>query len=326
MTRIAMDKWKQACRLILPGLIAAAVTHESLAQSYPSRPVRILTSSAGNSSDFAARTIARELTSSFGQSVLVENRGSGFALNVAVATAAPDGHTLLVVGGTLWIGPLIETAPYDVNRDFAPIAILTRAPNILLVHPSLPARSVAELIKLAKARPGQLNHSSGQVGSSSHLAGELLKSLANIDIVLVKYRVSQQQMTDLMAGEVQLTFQGGATLAGLVKAGKVRALASGSAKRSALYPDLPAVAETLPGFVSESVLTFWGPGKTPDIIVRRLTQDTVRALEKPQVRDHLLTDGQEAVGAPAEQLRAYVAAEVARIGKLIKDLGTQPGG
>jgi tripartite-type tricarboxylate transporter receptor subunit TctC len=185
---------------------------------------------------------------------------------------------------------------------------------------------VAELIKLAKARPGELNCSSGPTGSSSNLAGKLFKSMAKADIMSIEYKAQPQQTVDSLSGQIQMTFGQGVTWAALIKAGKLRALATGGSRRSILFPELPTVAETLPGFVSESLLGLWAPAKTPDAIVRRLNQEIVRAFEKPDVRDRLLKNGQEPVGGSPAQLTDYVKSEVARVSKLIKDLGGKSGG
>jgi tripartite-type tricarboxylate transporter receptor subunit TctC len=186
-------------------------------------------------------------------------------------------------------------------------------------------RSTADLIKLAKARPGELNYSTGATGSSSHIAGELFKSLAKADIVRIAYKEQAQQTVDAVSGQVQMTFGQGTAYTAQIKAGKLRALAVGGSRASKLYPGLSTVAETLPGFVSEQVQALFAPAKTADAIIRRLNQETVRALEKPEVRSQMLSNGQEASGGTPEQLTEYVKSDMARVGKMIKDGSIKPG-
>ena len=306
------------CCLKLLLLVAMLGAGGAYAQNYPARSVRILTSGAGGNPDLQARMVATEFTSRLGQPFVVENRPSGVVLGSAVAKAAPDGHTLLVWGGAMWLESLFAEVPYDPIRDFAAIATLTRSPNVLVVHPSLPVKTVSDLVKLAKERPGVFNYSSSSNGSSTHIAWELFKSMSGTDIVRVTYKGGPQEMIDLLSGQIQMTFLSGANVAPLVKTGKLRALASGSAQRSVLLPDLPALGETLPGFVSESLLALWATGKTPDPIIRRLNLETLRLLEKPDVRDKLLATGSEPVGGTPEQLTEAIRAELDRVGRLVK--------
>ena len=243
----------------------------------------------------------------------------------AVAKAAPDGYTLLVTGGALWITPLLGPAPYDTVRDFTPITMLMSSPNVLVVHGSIPARSVAELIKLAKAKPGALNYSTGATASSSHIAGELFKTLAQVDIVRIPYKDQATQTADSLTGQVHMTFGQGTAYTVQIKAGRLRALGVGSARRSALYPDLPTIGESLPGFVSEQVQAFFAPAKTPDAIIRRLNQDTVRGLEKADVRAQMLANGQEPRSGSPEQLGDYAKSDIDRLSKMIKGGAIKPG-
>ncbi len=299
----------------------------SRAQSYPTKTVRILTSSVGTGSDIMARIVAAELSTPLGQPVVVESRPTGPVLAVAAARAAPDGYSLLVAGSTLWIAPLFADVSYDYSiRDFAPIVTLARLPSLLVVHPSLPVRSVAELIKLAKAKPGQLNIATGPDGGSQHIAAELLKSLANLDIVRILYTNQSLATADSLSGQVQLTFGTAGTWAAHIKAGKVRSLASTGSMRSVLYPDLPTVAETLPGYVVDGLNGFFAPAKTAEAIVRRLNQEAVRVIEKPEVRERLLNIGQEPVGGSPEQFTDTIKSEITRVSKLIKDIGIKAGG
>ena len=307
-------------------LVAVFGTGSVNAQSYPTKPIRIQTSGVGGVADVVSRIVAAELSVPLGQPFVVENRPAGPVLATGVAKAAPDGYTLLVWGTAMWITPLLTEAPYDPIRDFAPIATVGRSPYVLAVHPSLPVKTVTELIKLAKAKPGELNYSSSTNGSSSHIAGELLKSLANVDIVRVAYKAQSQETADLLSGQVQMTITSGASVASVIKAGKLRALATVGSQRSTLFPDLSTVAETVPGCVSESQLAFFAPAKTPDAIVKRLNQETLRSIEKPEVRERMLKSGLEPAGGTPEHLTDSIKSEMARIGKMIKEGVIKPGG
>ena len=295
------------------------------AQDFPSKTVRIVASEAGGSGDFVARVVAQGLTSAFRQQVVVDNRGGGVVAGDAVAKSPPDGHTLLLYGNTLWLLPLMrKQIPYDPYRDFAPITIAARAVNVLVVHPSLPVKSVKDLIALARARPGELNFSSAAPGTMNHLASELFKSMAKIDIVRVSYRGSASALTAVMSGEVQMMFAAAAPARPHVQSGRVKALAVSTATRSPSYPELPTVAEAvLPGFEAVSVHGIFVPVKTPEPIVARLSQEIVRVLERPESRDRLAGIGAEPVGGTPAQLAAAIKGEVARMGKIIREAGIQ---
>jgi tripartite-type tricarboxylate transporter receptor subunit TctC len=253
----------------------------------------------------------------------VENRGGGFAAGEVAARAAPDGHTLLVMSGGLWIGQLVRRKlPYDVQRDFTPITLADRAPNILVVHPSLPVKSVKELIAVARARPGALNYSSAGTASSSHLSGELFKSMAGVNMVNIQYKNSSQEMIDLMAGQVDLAFQTAGPVQPYIKNGKLRALAVTSAQPSDLAPGLPTIASAgLPGYESESVHAVFVPSRTPEPVVRRLNQEIVKFLRSPEARSHLLGAGVEPVGGTPEDLAALIRTDIAKWGKIIREAG-----
>jgi tripartite-type tricarboxylate transporter receptor subunit TctC len=310
------------------GIVAAAMLMAAgtgIAQDFPSRTVRIVASEAGGSGDFVARVVAQGLTGTFGQQVVVENRGGGVVAGDVVAKSAPDGHTLLLYGNTLWLLPLMrEQIPYDPYRDFAPITMAARAVNVLVVHPSLPVKSVTDLIALARARPGDLNFSSAAPGTMNHLAAELFKSMANINIVRVSYRGSASALTAVMSGEVQMMFAAAAPARPHVQSGRVRALAVSTANRSPSYPDLPTVAEAgLPGFEAVSIHGIFVPVKTPESLVARLNQDIVRVLQCPESRKRLEGIGAEPIGSTPSQFAATIQEEVAKMGKIIREAGIQ---
>jgi tripartite-type tricarboxylate transporter receptor subunit TctC len=269
-----------------------------------------------------ARLVAAEISGPLGQPVVVENRAPAI-LFPGVAKAVPDGYTLLVAGGSLWLSTAMSKVSHSIE-DYAPISKLIRAPYVLVVHPSLPVRTVADLIKLAKAKPGGLNYSSGGNGSASHIAGELFKSMAGVDIVRIAYKAQAGEIVDLLSGQVQINFGSGGTWDAQIKARKLRALASAGSERSLLFPDLPTVAETLPGFSSELVLAFLAPAKTPDAIIRRLNQETGRALEKPELRDRLLKGGLEPAGGTPNQLADTIKSDMAQVRKMIADGAIKP--
>jgi len=296
-------------------------TGMACSQNYPARPIRIVTSGVGGGNDYVARLVAQGFTVSLGQQVIVENRGSGVQPGDVVARAAPDGYTLLVGSGGLWLLPLMQPAPTDILRDFAPISLLARAPTILVVHPSLPVNSVKELIAAAKARPGALNYSTGATGSTSHLAPELFKAMAGISMVRIPYKSGASEIADLIGGQVQLTFGTAASVMPHVKSGKLRALAVTSLQPSAMFPGLPAVAESLPGYALGSVYGLLAPAKTPATIIKRLNQETVRFVSLAETKERLLATGVEAVSSAPEEFTAQIKTDVTRLGKVIKDAG-----
>ena len=298
------------------------------ADRYPVRPVRLVVPFApGGPSDILGRLVAQKLTETLGQPVVVDNRGSaggivGFEI---AAKAVPDGYTLLLGGGSgLTQNPsLYLKLPYDAIRDLQPISQLTSGANLLCVHPSVQAKSVQELISLAKAKPGQINFASA--GTGNRLASELFKAQAGIDIVNVPYKGTGQAITDLMGGQVQMMMIN--TIAALpqVKAGKLRALAVTTLKRSSVFPELPTMAESgLPGFDVNSWHGFFAPAKTPAAIVARLNGDIVKILASPEVKDRLGSVGLDPVGSTPQQLAAYVRSETDKWSKIIKQVGIKP--
>lgn len=305
-----------ACAVIAPAT--------SRGQAFPVKPVRIVTAEPGGGNELAARILAQELTTLFGQQVIVEPRGgaNGALAAQAVSKAPADGYTWLLYSSALWVLPLIKEVPWDVARDFAPVALLAQAPNVLVVHPSLPARSVAELVKLARARPGELNYSSGATGASAHLSAELFKALTKTDLVRVRYKGTGPGLVALVSGEVQVMFPAAGSVAAYVKGGKLRALAVTSAQRSALAPQLPTLAEAgLANYEAVSAYGFFAPAKTPAALIGRMSESTIRALQTPEVKQRFFNAGVETIGAPGERLEATIRADIARWGKLIREAG-----
>ena len=291
-------------------------------QDYPNKPVRILTSGAGGGNDFLARVIAQPLSRSLDQQVIVENR-AGLLLSIeTVAKAPPDGYALLVAANTLWTGPLLRKLSYDTLKDFLPISLMTRAPTMLVVHPSLPVKTVKELIALAKARPGELNYGSSSIGASNHLAAELFKSMAGVNIVHIPFKGSGPALISLIGGQVQLFFATPGSVSAQVKSGKLRVLAVTSAEPTALFPGLTTVAASgLRGYVLLDVKGMFAPRGTPAAIISRLNREVVMALNQTDVKEMLFKAGAETVGSSPEQLAAAVESEIATASKTIKEAG-----
>src|SRR3990172_11607639 len=239
--------------ILAPGglLLGAAIASD---RDYPNRPLRIVTCQAGGGSDLVSRLIAQGITGGLGQQVIVENRPCGVIPGEIVSAASPDGYTLLLSGSPLWMSPLLQDkVRHDPVRDFLPITLVATSPTVLAVNLSMPVKSVKELIALAKARPGALNYAAAAIGSPNHLAGELFKAMAGVNIIAVPYRGTGSSLSALIAGEVQVAFANAASMMPLVKSGKLKGLAVTSLQPSALAPGLPTVAATMPGYESESI-------------------------------------------------------------------------
>ncbi len=309
----------RALAVVALALIGAGAS----AQGYPSKTIRILTGPTASGSDIVARLMASGLSTAVGQTVFVENRAGIVAVESA-AKAPPDGYTLLVYGSVVWMEPLLRSnVAWDPVRDLAPITLAARSPNILVVHPSLPVRTVKELIALAKAKPGELRYASTGSGTTAQLAAELFKATAgNLDIVHVPYKGLATGMIDLISGRVEMSFIVAASVTSQIKSGKLRALAVTSAQRSALAPGLPTMAEAgLPGYESVLIIGAFAPAKTPPAVIARLHQEMVQILNTAAVKESLLATGAEVVASTPEQLLTAGQAEMTRWSKLIRDAG-----
>jgi tripartite-type tricarboxylate transporter receptor subunit TctC len=314
-----------SCRCVAPllALALAGAAAVAGAQAYPTKVIRIVTAGVGGGNDLVSRLIAAGIAGPLGQPVIVENRGGGFAAGEAAYRAAPDGYTLLVMSGGLWIGPLVRrNVPYTVLRDFIPITLADRAPNILVVHPSLPVKTVRELIAFAKAHPGMLNYSSAGTASSSQLSGELFKAMAGVDMVNIQYKNNSQEIVDLLSGNMHLAFGTASAVMPHIRDRKLRALAVTGAQPSPLAPGLATIAASgLPGYESESYHAVFAPARTPAAIVTRLNHEIVKLLKSAEVKERLFQSGVESVGGSQEELRALIQAEVARWSKVIREAG-----
>jgi len=322
------NNWSRLPLLAAFASVMAVAGNAMAADAYPTKPVRLIVGFApGGGTDIIARAIAQRLTALMGQTFVVDNRpGAGGVIGgEIVAHAAPDGYTLLMgTPGPLTINPnLRRNMPYTL-ADFAPVSQATVSPFILVVHPSVAARSVKELIALAKAKPGSLNYGSAGNGSVAHLATEQFKALAGIDIAHVPYKGSGQSIVDLIAGQVQILIENAPVVLPQIRAGKVRALAVGTKKRSSLVPELPTMQEAgVPGYEQSTAAGVLSPRGTPLAIVTTLNKAIVQVVHEPAVVDIFARQGVETVGSTPQQYAEHLCTELAQIGKLIKAAGIQ---
>lgn len=311
------------------GALALLLAGGAWAQAYPTKSIRLVVPfPAAGTTDILAREVAQRLSVSFGQSVVVDNRpGAGGNIGSdIVAKSAPDGYTLLMgTVGTHAINPsLYAKMPYNHVKDFVPIVLVAGVPNVLEVTPSLPVNSVADLIKLAKEKPGQLNFASSGSGTSIHLSGELFKTMTGVDMMHVPYKGSAPALTDLMGGQVQLMFDNLPSSLAQIKAGKLRAIAVTSAQRSPALPNIPTIAESgLPGFEASSWFGLLAPAGTPAAIVARINADVDQWLQTPEAKEKLLAQGAIPAGGTPEQFAAHIRAETEKWAKVVKVSGAK---
>ena len=305
---------------------AVVATH---AQSgYPSRPVRIVVPSPpAGGTDIIGRVLAQDFSKAFGQQFFVENRaGAGNLIGIeSVARAAPDGYTLLMVPSTLALNTVLyKKVPYDPIRDFAPITLAATAPNILIVNPSLPVHSLAEFIALAKHRPGQLSYGTPGVGTSPHMATELLKSMAGIDLQHVPYRGTAPALTDVIGGQIAAMFANALTARPQIDSGRVRALAVSGPKRIEALPGIPPVADTLPGYAAMQWYGLVAPAATPGAIIARLNTEANKALRSDEIRDRLALDGAEPLGTTPAEFAALIRNELDKWTRVARAANIEP--
>lgn len=311
-------------------LLFVALSAGAHAQAYPSKALRLIVPFApGGGNDTIARAIGAQMSGSMGQQVVIDNRaGAGGVLGAEAAARAPaDGYTLFLGGvGSHAVNPtLMPSLPYDAVKDFTPVSLIASAPSVLVVSPTVNARTVAELTAIAKASPGKLNYATNGNGSSSHLATLLYESLAGIQMTHVPYKGFAPALTDILGGQIQLMMNSIVALAPQVKAGKVRALAVSSRTRSSVLPDVPTMAEAgVAGYEAGSWYGILVPAGTPRDIVQRLNAEVVRAVKQPDVRERLAGEGADPIGSSPEEFAAHIKVEMTRLGKVIRDAKLKP--
>ena len=309
-----------AAALLLPSAVAAQV------DNYPSRPIRVVVAfTAGGTTDIIARIVGKKLTDAWGQQVIIDNRpgaGGNLGSNV-VAKSAPDGYTLLIgsVGPLAINATLYPNMPYDHLKDFVPICLVASVPNMLVVHPSVPVRSVKDLVDLARAKPGTLNYGSTGNGTTGHLSGELLNERAGINLVHVPYR-GATAVTDLLGGQIQMMFATIPSVIQHVRAGSLRAIAVTSNRRSPALPDIPTIAESgFPDFEAGSWFGFVAPTGTPEPIIRKLHEQIAAIVRMPDINEQLASQGADPVGSTPEEFGQYMRSETEKWAKVVKASG-----
>ncbi|MFZ9194306.1 MAG: tripartite tricarboxylate transporter substrate binding protein [Burkholderiales bacterium] len=315
--------------LALALLSITAATAAQSARAYPERPIRLLIAQApGGNADIIARALADGLAERLGQSIVADNRpgASGIIATETTVRAAPDGYTILLVPSSFGVNPAVtRKLPYDQLRDLTPITLVASAPNVLVVGPALPIKSVADLVKAAKANPGKLTYgSSGNLGSP-HLAGELFELMTGTDMVHVPYKGAATAMVDLIGGRISLSFASLPSAISHIRGGRLTAIAVTSEKRFPLMPDLPTVSESgLPGFETTAWQGLVAPAKTPPAVIKRLNAESIHVLNQPLMRERLTQNGAVAVGSTPEELWAFARAQIEKWGKVVKAAGITP--
>ena len=311
----------------LVAALAALLTHAAQAQTWPTKPIRLVVPFApGGSSSIVARSVAAEMEKGLGQPIIIDNKPGGGG-NVAmqdVARADPDGYTLIIGHiGTLAVNPfMFESLPFDTNRDFTAVSLLAKIPNIFVVHADVPAKDLREFVALAKREPGKLYYGSAGNGSAGHLAFEYLKLVAGIDVVHVPYKGTGPNLIDLVAGRTQATSAGTPPLMPHVKSGKLRIIGVGSAKRISVVPDVPTMAEQgYPGFETTQWYGLNAPAKTPPAIIKRLSDEAAKAAKHPSVAERFAVDSAEAVGSTPQEYAEFITKEQARWGDVVRKAG-----
>lgn len=308
-------------------LLCVALASDAIAQTYPDRPIRMVVGfPPGGAADILARIAGQQLGASLGEQLVIDNRGGagGVIATEIAAHAAPDGYTLLFTSIPHVINPhLYHKVGYDALRDFAPVIQFVAVPLMLAVNPSLPAKSVADLIALAKSKAGRINYASAGSGSSSHLAMELFKSMAAIDLAHIPYKGTGPAIIDLVSGQVSVTIASAVPLIPQVRAGKLRGLAVTGAKRSSALPDLPTIGETVRGYDVTNWFGVLAPAGTPKAIVVRINADLDRALQDAELKNKLRAQGADATGGTPEEFAATIKADFAKWAKVVKDSGAR---
>jgi len=320
---------KQRLRILagLPALCLLGAAHDAAAQSYPNKTITIsIATAAGSAPDAIIRAMAQKMNEAWKQQVIVENRATagGITAVTTVTKSPPDGHTLLVHTAAFTIAPAMYKLPYDTFRDLLPVSIIAYVPNMLVAHPTLPVKNVKELIALAKARAGDLNYASSGSGTPAHLAGELFKSMAGINILHVPYKGSPPALTSVLSGETSMLFSPLTIAVPHTKSGKLRALGVTTAKRSKLVPELPTIGESgLPGYEVTQWYGMQAPAGTPKDVITRINGEVGKILAMPDIVEKLVLFGAEAAPSTPEFMTAYVKSEVEKWAKVVKASGAK---
>lgn len=320
-------KVSHAARAALSGIAFAALTATAWSQSWPTRPIKLVVADApGGAPDTLGRLVAERLSAALGQQVVVDNKpgAAGLLGAESVARSAPDGYTLLLNTTAVWaIMPNVKkNLPYDADNSFMPISRIATASNVLVVNPALPAKSVAELVALVKASPGKINYASAGVATPAHLAGEMLNLLGDMKMTHVPYKGAAPALLDVVGGSVQLIITSPVSAGGHINTGKVRALATTGPQRNPALPDLPTIADTLPGYDISQTWGFSAPAGTPPAVVRQLHSEIVKIIAQPEVRERIARAGAVPVSdASPEAFAAYISSERRRLGEVIGKTG-----
>jgi tripartite-type tricarboxylate transporter receptor subunit TctC len=305
--------------------LAAAATAAGAAPAaeYPTKPIRLLCSGVGGGGDFTSRLIGPHLAAKLGQPVVVDNRPGGVTPGQILVAAQADGHTLMLAGAVIWLSPFMRSSlPFDPVRDFAPVTLAVSSPNVLVVHPSLPAKSVPELIALARQKPGVLNVAASGIGNSNHLAGAIFKALTKVDIVEIAYRGAALALNDVVGGRVQMMFATANAARPHIDSGRIRALAVTSARPTQLLPGLPTVAASgVPGFESAATLGIFARTGTPPAVIDLLHRETTRFLKAPETSGRLFKAGIDVVASTPQEFAAMIRHEMEVKGRIIKAAG-----
>jgi tripartite-type tricarboxylate transporter receptor subunit TctC len=306
---------------MLLALVATAGMNAHAQDKYPSRPVRIVTSTPGGGNDFLARIVAPPLSNAIGQQIIVDNRPSRLVGGIA-ARSTPDGYTLVVGGSTMQYTPLMEKIDYNAITDFTPVSLLERSPNVLVASPALKVSNVSELVALARAKPGVLNYGTGASGASLHLAAELFMIATNTRLARVPYKATGPAVLGLLTNEVQVVFATAGSVVPLLKDGKLKALGVTTAKPTPLVPGIPTIAQQgVPGFELVTIGFILAPARTPQSIVKILNQHVVKLMQQPDVKERLAAGGSDASSSSPEELGRFMREDDLRMRKLFKQLG-----
>ncbi len=299
------------------GIVSGQGNLTNTAPAYPHKPIRIVTGAPAGGADLTSRLIGQSIAGPLGQPVIIDNRAGTISGDI-VARSTADGYTLLVAGSSFWVEPLFRKTPVDPMRGLVPLSLLVNSPNILVVPLSLPVKSVKDLVDMARAKPGVLNYASGTVGGSPQVAGELFKLMAGVNIVGIPYKGTGAAITDLIGGQIQLMFAAASSVSSHIKADRLRPLAIASAQPSPLFPGLPPVAATVPGYDTSGATVMLMPAGVSAAIVKRLLHEVVTAMQIPDVRERFAAAGSEIVASTPEQLAARIKSESVRITRLVE--------